>query len=163
MYTNAEFVISTPCDFINVDEAAEIIEDALEPQFRRRAPLSLGNDLGTFTTGSISVYMDSSNVIQVSVDIEYIGERGDDEDEFIGANSAIFAEFIEQVRLDIATAVADTWQISELPNAYVVLIPDNGIFVQVDSRQSHLRLDWQAPEVYAPDRLDGVLSDLYYS
>lgn len=163
MYTDAEFIISTPCDFINIDEAADIIVDALEPKFKRRAPISIGAEFGTFTTGRVSIYMDRPNTIQVSVDMEYTGDRGEDEDEFIRLNSAIFAEFIEQVRLDIADAVADTWQIAELPDAYVVLIPDNGIFVQVDSRQNHLRLDWQAPTVYSPENLDYVLSDIFFS
>ena len=163
MYTDAKFIISTPCDFINIDEAAEIIVDALESKFRRRAPLSLGAEFGTFTTGGVSIFMDGPNTIEVLVDMDYTGDRGEDEDEFIRTNSAIFEEFIEQVRLDIVAAVDDTWQISKLPDAFVVLYPDNGLFVQVDTQQRHLHLAWKAPDVYAPDRLEDVLSDIFYS
>ena len=158
-----DFSIITPCDFVNLDDAADIISRLLESNLKHILPISVDTETGTFsvTSDGAYVYMDNPNRIGVDLTFDYTGDRGVDEDEFIQANSAVFAEFVEQVRLAIAVMIDDISLISKLPDAYVYLQNDD-IFVQVSHHQNHLRLDWEAPEVYPPEDLEGILSDLFY-
>lgn len=155
------FRVETPCDFINIDAAEDILYNSLQDYFKDNTSVEVSAPNGKFTTaGKIDV-----SELDIDVDIDFAGDVVEDEDEFISENTESFTKFTKMIAEELKDAVNSLDLFSELPDTDVYIDADTErLFISAgyDPKSSISGIKWSKPTVSFIDEVDDALSDLYY-
>lgn len=156
-----DYKINFPCDFQgdslnNLElEFGEYIDNAMNNN-----PVSV--DYGNASVSSVGCSADIFNFV-ISVTFSLDCDTYDDEDAFIGENSEIIQEFINEVEDTLNRLLADHDIFGYLPEGEDVIYNNDSLYVRLAYHQDDVQV-YNAPAIAGFDGdIDDVLSDTFFS